>query len=104
MDMIIRAELLIREKKDSTMHAMEERDRQRNKSDIRSRLGTRQNIDQGSEENAKTKLDNVLYDEEKVLDRDELERLRFANAVTFKPWETNPEMVPRGNYFEVCFF
>ena len=73
------------------------------KSDIRSRLGKRQVISgEGYESKSTTKgLDPALYDEDKILDRDELERLRFANANTVRPWEVNPEIVPRGTYFEV---
>ena len=47
-------------------------------------------------------MDRDLYDEEKVLDRNELERLRYANSFANNSWDTNPESVPRGNYFEVC--
>ena len=72
------------------------------KSDIRSRLGTRESLDKGYGTKTKDQVDPALYDEDKILDREELERLRFANTVTSKPWEVNPEMVPRGNYFEVC--
>ena len=47
-------------------------------------------------------MDSAIYDEDKVLDRNELERLRFANAFSSGSWDSNPENVPRGNYFEVC--
>ena len=69
---------------------------------IRSRLGSRGGKEQlGLGSKSTDRIDDALYDEEKVLDRDELERLRLANAVIDQPWKTNPEMVPRGNYFEV---
>ena len=71
------------------------------KNDIRSRLGKRERLDKGYGTNPNDHVDPALYDEEKVLDREELERLRFANTTASKPWEVNPEMVPRGNYFEV---
>ena len=45
----------------------------------------------------------ILDYEEKVLDRNDLEKLRFANAFASESWDSNPENVPRGNYFEVCF-
>ena len=43
-------------------------------------------------------MDSAIYDEDKVLDRNELERLRFANAFSGGSWDSNPENVPRGNY------
>merc|ERR1719510_2836516 len=70
------------------------------KNDIRSRLGKRERLDKGYGTKSNDHVDPALYDEEKVLDREELERLRFANTTASKPWEVNPEMVPRGNYFE----
>jgi hypothetical protein len=86
----------------STQAVMDSEMQSSQKSDIRSRLGTREGLDKGYGTKAKDHVDPALYDEEKVLDREELERLRFANTATSKPWETDPEMVPRGNYFEVC--
>ena len=68
------------------------------RSNIRSRLGKKISNDK---DKAK-EMDPVLFDEEKVLDRNELEKLRFANAFANESWDSNPENVPRGNYFEVC--
>ena len=75
------------------------------KCNIRSRLGMKKDsgIDPSTSKSTK-EIDSTLYDEEKVLDRDELERLRYANSIAARPWESNPEMVPRGNYFEVFHF
>ena len=73
------------------------------KSDVKSRLGRRQVVGSGDfDSKSSPKEDSALYDEDKVLDRDELERLRIMNANAARPWEVNPEIVPRGNYFEVC--
>ena len=72
------------------------------KSDVHSRLGRRElsNAKGYGDKSTTKKDDSALYDEDKVLDRDELERLRLANANSVKPWEVNPEFVPRGTYFE----
>ena len=69
------------------------------KSNIRSRLGSKTSA--RNSENVEA-MDSAIYDEDKVLDRNELERLRFANAFSSGSWDSNPENVPRGNYFEVC--
>ena len=75
------------------------------KCNVRSRLGMKKDcgID-ASTSKSTIEIESTLYDEEKVLDRDELERLRYANSIAARPWESNPEMVPRGNYFEVFYF
>ena len=70
------------------------------RSNIRARLGKRTIINEG--EKVKENMDHDLFDEEKVLDRNELEKLRYANLFVGNSWDTNPENVPRGNYFEVC--
>ena len=73
------------------------------KSAVKLRLGKRQVVgDEDIDLKSSPKEDSALYDEDKVLDRDELERLRIVNANALRPWEVNPEIVPRGNYFEVC--
>ena len=79
-------------------------DSESSKSDVKLRLGRRQVVrDKDLDSKAIPKEDSALYDEDKVLDRDELERLRIVNANALRPWEVNPEIVPRGNYFEVCY-
>merc|ERR1711894_255187 len=68
------------------------------RSDILARLGKRTIINKG--EKVKENMDHDLFDEGKVLDRNELEKLRYANLFVGNSWDTNPENVPRGNYFE----
>merc|ERR1712126_783069 len=58
------------------------------------------NMDDTRRSNIRSRLGKKIFDEEKVLDRNELEKLRFANAFANESWDSNPESVPRGNYFE----
>ena len=72
-----------------------------NNSDVRIRLGSvkQRRVTEGSELH-----EAGLYDDDRILDRAEMERLRQENAkATQQPQmrDTNPEFVPRGNYFEV---
>ncbi len=75
-------------------------DRQRSSRDIRDRLGTNGARPATNSSSVRDRLgyqNNVDRDRDRVLDRDELESQR----PDVKPWEVNPEFVPRGSYFEV---